>query len=296
MLHLRDIDFRYTANDPWVMQGLTLDIERGEIFGLLGPNGAGKTTLISLIVGLSKPSRGEIVRDFTRRPSLVPQHLAIYPMLSGRENLRFFGGILGLSGNPLKRRMDYCIEFAGLDAVIGRRAGDYSGGLKRRLNLAIGLLAEPELLLLDEPSVGIDPQSRAFILDAIRKLGRSGTTVIYTSHYMDEIESLCTRVAILDHGRVLVQGPLSAILAGDPHMHLRFDRAAPPALLELLARDYAAFDIQSRAVTLRLPLAQPLSVLAQTCEHHGVNLERVQRGAKNLEDVFMNLTHRSLRD
>jgi ABC-2 type transport system ATP-binding protein len=297
MLALHDLYFRYRDDGPWVLQGVELHIAAGEIFGLLGPNGAGKTTLISIIVGLMKPMRGSITRTgLTQRPALVPQDLAFYPLLSGRENLAFFGGMVGLWGGALARRMDYCIGFAGLENVIGQRAGRYSGGIKRRLNLAIGLLADPKLVVLDEPTVGVDPQSRAFILDAIRGLRTEGKTVIYTSHYMEEVEYLCDRVAILDEGRVLAQGPLSELLSGNDRMRLAFRAPAPEAFFAALARDFDVAESAPQAVTLRIPLRRPLSSLIALCEAHGLELTRVQRGAKNLEEVFMDLTHRSLRD
>jgi ABC-2 type transport system ATP-binding protein len=297
MLDVHDVHYRYRANGPWVLQGVDLRVAAGEIFGLLGPNGAGKTTLISIIVGLAAPTRGRIARAGSmQRPALVPQDLAFYPMLTGRENLAFFGGMLGLWGARLRRRMDYGIAFAGLAPAIDQRAGDYSGGMKRRLNLAIGLLAETELILLDEPTVGVDPQSRAFILDAIRGLRTEGKTVVYTSHYMEEVEYLCDRVAILDNGRVLTQGRLDTLLTGDSKLRLVFGDAAPAEFLTSLARDFDVVSADTREAVLRTPLRHPLSRLMQLCETHNVEPARLQRGAKNLEEVFMELTRRSLRD
>lgn len=278
------------------MKGVNLEIRSGEIFGLLGPNGAGKTTLISLIVGLAAPSEGDVRLSSKRRPSLVPQDFAFYPMLTGHENLSFFGGMLGLRGTRLRQRMDYAIEFTGLRQVLNQRAGNYSGGIKRRLNLAIGLMPETELLLLDEPTVGVDPQSRAFILDAIRGLRTQGVTVIYTSHYMEEVEYLCDRVAILDHGRVLSCGALDQLLAGDAKLRLSFANDVSSDFLKDLEREFGATATDARTAELRTPLARPLSEIARRCEAHGVEIMRAQHGAKNLEEVFMALTHRSLRD
>jgi ABC-2 type transport system ATP-binding protein len=297
MLRLHGLYFRYREDAPWVVDGIDLEFVRGEIFGLLGPNGAGKTTVISLIVGLLAPARGSIERAAEAgRPTLVPQDLAFYPMLTGRENLAFFGGMLGLSGHSLARRIDYCIAFAGLEKFIGSRAERYSGGLKRRLNLAIGMLADPELLLFDEPTVGVDPQSRAFILDAIRQLRAAGKTVIYTSHYMEEVEYLCDRIAIIDAGRVLAQGRLADLLSGGEGLRLTFREPPPEPFLEAL-RIHAEVLIQApQTLLLRTPLRQPLSGLLALAETQGVEVVRVQRGAKNLEEVFMDLTQRSLRD
>lgn len=296
ILEIHDLHHRYRSDGPWVLQGVDLDVARREIFGLLGPNGAGKTTLISLIVGLMAPARGHVSTTLTERPTLVPQDLAFYPMLTGRENLEFFGGMLGLSGGQFTKRMDYAIAVTSLGQVIGQRAGNYSGGIKRRLNLAIGLLADTDLILLDEPTVGVDPQSRAFILDAIRDLRTEGKTVIYTSHYMEEVEYLCDRVAVLDGGRVLIHGSLEQLLVGDEKLRLTFGADVPADFLGALARDFDVLSANTRGAVLRTPLPGPLSSLVTLCETHGIEIMRAQRGAKNLEEVFMSLTRRSLRD
>src|SRR6266566_2560484 len=281
MLGLHDLHFRYRRDAPWVLQGVDLDIVDGEIFGLLGPNGAGKTTLISIIVGLITPTRGHVTRaPHAQQPALVPQDLAFYPMLSGRENLRFFGGMVGLTGARLAQRIDYCIGFTSLEQAIDQRAGRYSGGIKRRLNLAIGLLPDPALILLDEPTVGVDPQSRAFILDAIRSLRDAGKTVIYTSHYMEEVEYLCDRLAILDAGRVLAQGTPTALLAGDDRLQLSFRHAPPANFQTALARTFDVIDLTPQLATLRTPLARPLSAIVALCEQHGVELTQLRHGAK----------------
>jgi ABC-2 type transport system ATP-binding protein len=297
LLRLNGLYFRYREDAPWVVQGVDLDFPRGEIFGLLGPNGAGKTTLIAMIVGLLAPARGSIERAAgAARAALVPQDLAFYPMLTGRENLAFFGAMLDLSGRALARRIDYCIAFAGLEKFAGGRAERYSGGLKRRLNLAIGMLGDPELLLFDEPTVGVDPQSRTFILDAIRQLREAGKTVIYTSHYMEEVEYLCDRIAILDTGRVLARGRLDDLLSGSEGLRLTFREPPPEPFLAALRSRYAVLTEASAALVLRAPLPQPLSALLTLAEAHGAEVLRLQRGARNLEEVFMDLTQRSLRD
>src|SRR6266571_6938843 len=212
-LNLEGVSFHYPGRGETVLDKVTFVIPAGGIFGLLGPNGAGKTTLISILAGQLRGATGsiragveplEVLRR--RRPhslGLVPQEYAFYPMLTCAENLRFFGAVQGLAGARLKER---------IAAALARRAGHLSGGLKRRLNLAIGLLGEPEILLLDEPTVGVDPQSRAFLLESIRSLAGADRTIVYTSHYMEEIEAICDRVAIIDHGRVLVSGALSDVI------------------------------------------------------------------------------------
>jgi len=221
-LNLEALSFRYPGRSETVLDEVTLAIPAGGIFGLLGPNGAGKTTLISILAGQLRGATGSIgAGDETlealrrRRPhslGLVPQEYAFYPMLTCAENLRFFGAVQGLGGARLKERVAAAARFARIESALARRAGRLSGGLKRRLNLAIGLLGEPEILLLDEPTVGVDPQSRAFLLESIRSLAATDRTIVYTSHYMEEVEAICDRVAIIDRGRVLVSGALSEVI------------------------------------------------------------------------------------
>lgn len=211
MVEVKDLIMRY--GERTALNGIGFEIGRGELFGLLGPNGAGKTTLISVLSTLLKPSSGHVtVRslDVVERAKeikpligIVPQEIALYPSLSSRENLSFYGQIYGLHGPQLKKRINELLEMIGLSDRRGERVEKFSGGMKRRLNLAIGLLHEPELLLLDEPMVGVDPQSRNHILESIQTLKAEGMTMIYTTHYMEEAERLCDRVAILDEGRLV---------------------------------------------------------------------------------------------
>lgn len=226
MIEIRDLRFRYPGATRDALAGLTLHVREGSLFGLLGPNGSGKTTLISLLTGLLQASAGEAriggellpggARAAQAMSALVPQDYAFYPRLTVMENLRCFGGVLGLQGAELKSRSEEAISVAGLQDFLPKRAEHLSGGLKRRLNLAIGLLNRPRLLFLDEPTVGIDPQSRAFILEAIKRLNAEGATVIYTSHYMDEVQQLCDSIGVLDEGRLLAQGSLDELLKAAP--------------------------------------------------------------------------------
>ena len=231
MLKVEGVSFRYAGGEEPVLRQLSIDVPAGGIFGLLGPNGAGKTTLISILAGQLR-AEGSVTVDGTpleelrrREPAslgLVPQEFAFYPMLTCVENLRFFGAVQGLGGARLRERVDSVANFARIVNVMPRRAGELSGGLRRRLNLAIGLLTEPRILLLDEPTVGVDPQSRAFLLESIRSLAGAARTILYTSHYMEEVEAICDRVAIIDHGRVLVSGALSDVIRGGSGLEERF--------------------------------------------------------------------------
>jgi ABC-2 type transport system ATP-binding protein len=226
VIEVQGLSFRYPGAERDALYELSLEVRAGSLFGLLGPNGSGKTTLISILTGLLKYGAGSLRIGGETFPdglpavqamsALVPQDYAFYPSLSVMENLRFFGGALSLSGGDLTSRIEETSAVAGLESFTGTRAEHLSGGLKRRLNLAIGLLNRPRLLLLDEPTVGIDPQSRQFILTAIKRLNSEGTTVLYTSHYMDEVQQLCDHIGVLDEGRLLAQGKLDELLRAHP--------------------------------------------------------------------------------
>jgi ABC-2 type transport system ATP-binding protein len=204
---------RYPGSDQPAVRDVSFAIQRGEIFGFLGPNGAGKTTTISMLSCLLKPSGGSATIagfDLSRQPNevkrrigLVPQDLALYPTLSANDNLLFYGRIYGLTGKQLKQRVDAALKMVGLYDRRHEAVQKYSGGMKRRINIAAGLLHQPEILFLDEPTVGVDPQSRNFIFDNVEELNQNGVTVLYTTHYMEEAERLCHRVAIIDQGKIV---------------------------------------------------------------------------------------------
>jgi ABC-2 type transport system ATP-binding protein len=215
VIQTRDLTMTYPGAAEPAVNHLTISIEKGEIFGLLGPNGAGKTTAISIMSTLLKPDSGSISMygiDVVRNPAqikkligYVPQEVALYTAMSARENLRFIGRIFGMRGKALEERIAECMDFVGLEAGMDQRVGMYSGGMKRRANLAAGILHNPRILFLDEPTVGVDPQSRNLILERISSL-RATTTIVYTTHYMEEAEMLCRRVAIMDRGRIITEG------------------------------------------------------------------------------------------
>lgn len=199
-----------------VLDHLDLDIVKGEIFGLFGPNGAGKSTLVSILATICKPTAGTLMingSDAVHQPDkaravigLVPQEIALYPMLSGLDNLDFWAGIYGLRGSLKKQRIDEAVSVARLEDRIKDRVSKYSGGMKRRLNIAVSLLHCPEILLMDEPTVGVDIQSRRYILDALAGLKKEGRTIVFTSHYIDELETLCDRIAVMGNGKILTMG------------------------------------------------------------------------------------------
>ena len=264
------------------VDGLTLTVARGEVLGLLGPNGAGKSTTVNLAVGLLAPDAGRVTvngadprRPATRRSlGVAPQALALYDLLTGRENLRFFGEMYGLSGSRLDDRVTWGLEFVGLADRAADKVLTYSGGMKRRLNLAAALIHDPELILLDEPTVGVDPQSRNQIFENILALKRLGRTLIYTTHYMEEAERLCDRIAVIDHGKLLALGTVGELLTTHG--------AKPTLVAQTSAGEY-------RSETTD-PLGE-LNRLAATCTVQSFHMERA-----TLEQVFLHLTGRSLRD
>ncbi|GIH78556.1 ABC transporter ATP-binding protein [Planobispora longispora] len=213
---LEVVGLRKSYKDRLVVDGVGFAVREGETYGLLGPNGAGKTTTISMVVGVLARDAGEVriagrPHDTAGRATksligYVPQELAVYPDLTARENLRFFAGLYGIRGSEARRRIGEVLEIVGLADRAGEAAGKYSGGMSRRLNIGIGLLNRPRLLVLDEPTAGVDPQSRTSILDSVRRLAGDGTAVLYTTHYMEEAQRLCDRVGIIDHGRMLAEG------------------------------------------------------------------------------------------
>jgi ABC-2 type transport system ATP-binding protein len=226
IIEIRELTKFYKGNDEPAIDSISLDIYRNEIFGLLGPNGAGKTTTISILCGLFPPTRGNVFIDgMELQPNLdkikhiigvVPQDLALYPTLTALENLNFFGNMYGLRGKELHEKIYGYLKVFGLEKAAKKRVSTYSGGMKRRVNLIAGLLHSPKVLFLDEPTVGIDVQSRMVILEYLEKINKLGTTIIYTSHYMEEAENLCTRVAIVDHGKIVSIGNPKDLLTEHP--------------------------------------------------------------------------------
>jgi len=215
--------------DVTALDDLSFEVRRGELFGLLGPNGAGKTTTINILCGLVEPTGGRAYvggHDVQREPwkvrgliGVCPQDTAVYPFLTGRENVELFGSLHAIPGESLRKKTEGLLEKMGLTEDADRQAGKYSGGMRRRINLVMGLVHDPEIAFLDEPTVGMDPQSRRAVWDFIRELKGQGKTVILTTHYMEEAEELCDRVGIIDHGRLIALGPPGALMeehgAGD---------------------------------------------------------------------------------
>jgi ABC-2 type transport system ATP-binding protein len=286
------------------LDDVSFEVSKAETFGLLGPNGAGKTTTINILCGLTRPDQGTVSLDGRTDPTVpevrlslgvVPQTLALYEELSAQENLRFFGKIYGLSGRKLKERISDCLEIAGLSQRSKERISKYSGGMKRRLNMACSLLHEPPILLLDEPTVGVDPQSRNLIFDTIEQWKKQGRTIIYTTHYMEEAERLCDRVAILDHGKILDMDSVDNLIkkhGGPSHIEAEFEEKPDIEKIKPFVDDK---DIQIKENVIRFKTSQPMESLAKL-NRSGFRFRTLKVQTANLEDVFLNLTGRRLRD
>ena len=294
------------------VDGTSWTVQQGDFVGLLGPNGAGKTTLISIIAGLVKSDSGQarvLGIDIAEEPNrvkgvlgVVPQDLAIYPELGARENLQFFGAMYGLRGQELKDRVADALRRVGLEDRAARPAvGKFSGGQKRRLNLAAALLHRPQVLILDEPTVGIDPQSRNYIFDTLRELNSEGMTIVYVTHYMQEVEALCRTVAIVDHGRIIEEGPLDGVLArhGTSLVRLTLHAEEQRRALALLEKHpgvtYRITDDGVLQLSTRV-LEDAVALVTTILKDIAPNPETCQILPPSLETVFIGLTGNQLRD
>ncbi len=307
MIKIRQLQFTYQGADQPALANINLCVKSKSIFGLLGPNGAGKTTLLSMLSGLlPRPARSIFIDDCDlssgNNPcnsglSLVPQDYAFYQNLTVKENLNFFAGVQGMAKPVLKTRLGEVSEITGLQQRLNQKATTLSGGLKRRLNLAIGLLNSPKLLLLDEPTVGIDPHSRHFILEAIREINRQGTTIIYTSHYMEEVEALCDEIAVLDKGQVVVEGSLQALLQAQGKRSLCVDLIDLPEAQQLEALGKMP-GLTHNSLRLDIPVSSEVEILKalETLQEQELGIGRIHYGAHNLEELFLDITQRTLRD
>jgi ABC-2 type transport system ATP-binding protein len=310
VLRVADLVKRY--GERTVVDGVTFHIRAGETFGLLGPNGAGKTTIISMVTGLISADAGsvsvvgEAMTPSTTGPKrhigLVPQELAIYPDLTARENLRFFGRLQGLRGQQLGDRTDEVLELIGLADRAGEQTKKFSGGMKRRLNIGIGLLHRPTLLILDEPTVGVDPQSRNSILESVEGLATEGMAVLYTTHYMEEAERLCDRIAIIDEGRVQAEGTrdqLVRLTGGVDRINLRGSGNTSAAAAALKSVPGVQHVDGGGGAGLILTVRDGPSVLPAIVTgagNAGMAVTSVEIARPDLESVFLHLTGKALRD
>jgi len=308
-IQIRDLVKRYGSQVS--VDHLNLGINEGEIFGLLGPNGAGKSTTIKMMCGLLAPDQGEIriggesVRrnplEIKRRIGVVPQELAIYEDLSARENVTFFAKLYGLKGKVLEERVEEALGFVGLLDRQKDKPSAYSGGMKRRLNIACAITHRPKLIIMDEPTVGIDPQSRNHILESVKTLNKMGSTIIYTTHYMEEVEAICSRVGIMDHGRLIASGTKEQLirqLAREEKVVIGTGGVNAAAVDEL--RGHSRVEkvvVEGDVLDVYLPSSSSyLQDILFILSKHEVAIQTLNRIEPNLETVFLALTGRTLRD
>jgi ABC-2 type transport system ATP-binding protein len=312
IITLHQLSKQYNSRGPFAIREVDLEIQEGEIFSLLGPNGAGKTTLLSVICGLFPPTSGEAIlagHNVVRDPlavkqiiGVIPEDVALYPQLSGRRNLRYFGALYGLKGRELDRAVEEVLAVIGLAERAGDRVAQYSSGMKRRLNIGAGLLHKPRILLMDEPTVGLDPENRRKILDLVLQLKRErGTTVLYTTHYMEEAQSISDRVGILHQGQIIAQGtPNELIQTIHTEDLLRLDigtATVPETTLEALKQVAGVRQLIFEGGTVILSIrsaAEKLPVILGLVEDSGVHVLSLTVEKPNLEVVFLHLTGQKL--
>jgi len=298
-------------NDFIAVDNMSLTIEQGEIFGFLGANGAGKSTVINMVTGLLQKTAGDIAIfgkdhlksrvDIKNEIGLVPQEIAIYDDLTAYENVEFFAGLYGLRGNELKERVAEALEFVGLSDKAKQYPNTFSGGMKRRLNIACAIAHRPKLIIMDEPTVGIDPQSRNYILTSVQKLNEMGCTIIYTSHYMEEVEAICTRIAIIDNGKIIAEGTkeqLQSLITDSKRILIEVkdtENVDTSALENISGVTHDHVTENRFDITTELE-SDNLNVLLRYFMDQGIDIRTVDEKDPNLETVFLTLTGRNLRD
>ncbi|CAN5667361.1 linearmycin resistance ATP-binding protein LnrL [soil metagenome] len=316
MIEVRNLTKQYDPKHPPAVDNISYDVQAGELFSLLGPNGAGKSTTIGMLCGLIRPTSGEAkigphsIRTAAlaakRLLGIVPQEIALYPTLSARQNLHFWGQMYDMQGKLLSNRVEEVLEQIGLRDRANDRIDTYSGGMKRRVNIGAGLLHRPQVLFMDEPTVGIDPQSRRAILDMTKQLNAEGMTVLYTTHYMEEAQELSHRIGIQDHGKLIALGTLPELtrLVGETDtLNLQvselLDNAETEKLDLQLGQLPGVRNVTRQAATLTLLVDDANTRLAEVincCSAVGVRITAIEIREPNLEQVFLHLTGRALRD
>jgi ABC-2 type transport system ATP-binding protein len=313
LVEVKHLVKRYEPEGPNAVDDVSFQIQKGELFSLLGPNGAGKTTTISIISTLLSPTSGDItVAGFDTRKSpmgvrraigVVPQDLALYPELTAEENLRFWGEMRGLGGSELKHEVVEKLALMELTDRAGDRVKTFSGGMKRRLNLAVGLLGKPDLVMLDEPTVAIDPQSRRYILDWVKDMAHAGTTVLYTTHYMEEAEELSDRIGIIDRGKLIALGTLAELIdlvgEGETLTFALSQASGGGDLVEAVAsmEHVLQADASDGQVIVNTTSAEAiLPQVVSAASELGLSIRTIEIREPNLETVFLHLTGRALRD
>lgn len=309
MLQAKNLQKKFKEKE--VVKKINLELGTGESIGLLGPNGAGKSTTISMLSSLMKPTSGTVLWNGTsiegnpqmlrKNLGVVPQEIALYPELTAQENLEFFGRIYGLKGKNLETRVEDVLEKIGLSDRRKDRVKTFSGGMKRRLNIGAALLHKPSFLIMDEPTVGIDPQSRAYILEAVKQLVEEGMTLLYTSHYIEEVELLCEKIYIMDQGEIIASGTkeeLKSLVSDQQTIELK-GHSLSVAFEESLKKHFPTANIHREEEKLLVSLSkfmEPLSSIFAVAAENEVTITSAVVKIPSLEDVFLHLTGRALRD
>jgi len=309
VLEIRNLTKKF--GDIIVVDNMTLNVREGEIFGFLGANGAGKSTTINMVASLLRSTKGEInllgkdikknARFAKMNIGIVPQDIAIYEDMTAYENVYFFAGLYGLRGSLLKERTEEALEFVGLGDKHKMFPKNFSGGMKRRLNIACAIAHQPKLIIMDEPTVGIDPHSRNYILNSVKKLNEMGCTIIYTSHYMEEVEEICTNIAIIDHGKIIAEGTkeqLKAIITDSKEIWIGV-KPGVSLQLESLQTIQGVISVRQEEQALKIiskAEVNNLNRIIQQLIKDQVEIRSVEEQAPNLETVFLTLTGRNLRD
>lgn len=307
IINIKKIYKEYDKNVA--VNGIDLNVKKGEIYGILGPNGAGKSTLIGMICGLVKKDSGEIIyeedtnniKKWKENIGIVPQDFALYWDLTAEENVKFFCSLYGYKGEELKRRVEKVLEFVGLTDVKNKVASSYSGGMKRRLNIACAIAHSPKLIIMDEPTVGIDPQSRNHVLESVKKLRDDGATIIYTSHYMQEVDELCDRIAIVDKGKIIAEGTseeLKYLVSNKKIYYLTLNKEIS-GIEEKLKEVSGISNVTFEEGKYRIETLKSTNLIYKIVEivsQMGVEILNISNEEVTLEHVFLALTGKKLRD
>lgn len=308
IVNVKNLVKRY--GDKIAVDNMNLSIQKGEVVGLLGPNGAGKTTLINSIIGITPVQSGEIclfgknmkhhAMEIKRHVGVVPQNIALLGDFSAYDNVKYFGSLYGLRGTELKDSVKKALDFTNLWDRRRDRPKKYSGGMQRRLNIACSIVHRPELIIMDEPTVGIDPQSRNHILESIKRLAELGSTIIYTSHYIEEVEALCSRVIIMDNGRLIAEGTKEKLAeyVQEDHVAEIAVRSIGPTLIEQIKAmaDVKECSLENDKLTVVLEKADAISKVITVIAEGGGRIGKIDMKEASLEEVFLSLTGKTLRD
>ena len=309
-MYILQIENLHKSYDKFeAIKGIDLNIKKGDIYGLLGPNGAGKSTLIKTITGLEKMTSGKIIFEeseisinkYKKNIGLLPQDIALYLDFTAKENVMFFCCLYGYRGKDLKERVDKALEFVGLLDIKNKKAKEFSGGMKRRLNMACAIAHNPRLIIMDEPTVGIDPQSRNHILESVRKLNEQGSTIIYTSHYMEEVEELCNNISIIDRGKVIASGSKEYLKSNlvDYNVYIIQLKSNLYNIKKYISKIEGVKNVVIEDKEIQCYYSKDINILQKlinTISNHGGVIDNIKNEIPTLESVFLTLTGKSLRD